>query len=1070
MAEDASAPLGLLDPPDFQEEAESLHEEYLAQEGKKIPRAQVLPPREATDPVIDATNILFGDLGRAAGLSLDRKGLHWAFETAKDAWTETPVQSAIEVGTALAPVAFAALKYSRAGKIASVGDDALRALNLVDEGVDIANLSEGVKDILRNQAYSMQRATNLREKIELGTATKGEQTLHWLEKKFGNSYMEAADPAAGAEKVRDWAHRFKSEFLENEKIVNLSKNAPPDELGPTIARYYNDPKHLTEVPEKYRPWVMAMADEQRGVQSQALKEGLLDMEEVENVGDVWFPLLREDTPGADAGLRTTVVSRTKDGKMRLASVPKTYSPSLLNRKMSRQELGDFVNRQEAATLLTKGDSEGALRLLKEERYADARGLVTGGDSFGAVKLLTHDGKVNLKTEAITIGALAQQKAMLEVYRSVRDVAMRYGKKGTEITPQMKEGWESLDGLFGANRLRRMVGIAKGMDGSVDELGWVPKKLFEEVASITGHSKEKGSVLDLVPLLTAMHKTMKTAANPATHLQNVIGNVAFLWNAGENVASPEFWKTQRTAWNALRDMGQRFKETGSIEELAGLGSLPSKLGKGSIDLADELNSNEVKNLIEMSDMLSAEGMGTIGKMAAAAPEGSVTKWLAGAFAKGSKATGLDKMAKWYMAEDGAMKFGYYLSLRQRGLSRKAASLEVSRRMPMYNTIGDAWKTARRSIQPWISFPVEVSRIMKNNMMDHPLRTSMLMQMPNFVQLGSYAAMQAPEPVRDALGSVGLNLSGPQSYSTIQARQKQLPMWAQRPSSTMLPWLDKNGDFRHATMDFLPYSAIFPESISPDAPALQQTPIFRKPFPILEGLLYAVNGKDAWGNDVPANTTIDKAKTAAIQTMAFLAPPLVDKYVLNPADPAMFYRLHQDLGRYPNMFTDKTGDPLFDFFANSIVGARSYPSSAEQAVANDNFRKRDLDSYKARLSKEASALLKIGDTEGTGEKLTEVYQILLEQYGQPDVARRKFNDFIKRFRSRNKSAKVLQGMSIEQLDREMDLAGDSLANESAAVRAEHIAMLKAERGKRGRRSENGQFNPLIPGISMLPAGLE
>ena len=257
MAEGAEGPLGLLDPPDFQEEAEILHEEYLAQEGKKIPRAQVLPPREQTEPAIDATNTLLGDFGRTMGFSLDRKGLHWAFETAKDAWTESPMQSAIEVGTMLAPVAFAGLRYLRAAKLAGVSDDVLRALNLVDEGVDVAQLSEGAKDILRNQAYSLQKAKNLREKIDLGTATPGEKTLYRLDKMFGNSYMEAADPVAGVEKLRDWTQRFKTEFLENEKIVHLSKNAPPDELGPTIAQFYNDPKHLTRVPEKYRPWVMA---------------------------------------------------------------------------------------------------------------------------------------------------------------------------------------------------------------------------------------------------------------------------------------------------------------------------------------------------------------------------------------------------------------------------------------------------------------------------------------------------------------------------------------------------------------------------------------------------------------------------------------------------------------------------------------------------------------------------------------------------------------------------------------------------------------------------------------------
>lgn len=1038
----------LIQDPNFQEEAERLQEEYLAQEGRKIPRAQVLPPKEATDPVVDITNILFGDLGKALGVTLDQKGIRWTMETAKEAWTEHPIRSAIEIGINAAPFAFGALKYTRASKIAGVSDDTLKAMDLIDEGADLANISDDVKDIARGQVYHLQRKRDLQDKIDSGLATTTEQTQHFLEKKFGNSYMEAVDPTVSAEHMNQWVQRFKTNVAENDTFKAMLRSAPPDEFGPQIAQYFHDPEKLSTIPKQYQPWAMQMADELRGAQSQMLKEGLISAEEVEKVGPVWFSLVREGTANTDIGATTTVLSVSEKGKTKLLSIPKTYSPNLLNRSMSKSETGDFLLRREAAAQLEKGNKEGALNLLQDKKYDSAKELINRDESFNAVKLLTADGKVNLSPKSLTINSLGQQKALIETYRYVRDIAIKYGKRGDELTPEMKNRWKSLDSLFGSDRIRRMVGVSKGLDTPVDELGFVPTNVFKEIESITGNSAKGSSVMDMLNIATALHKTSKTAFSPGSHVNNVLGNAMFLWNAGVNPLAPEFFSTQRKAWTAIRGLQQAQRSKGSIDELGDLGKLKSRVGNKEISLADELNSKEVENLIEKSSLLSEEGINTINRMTEAAASGSATKFLGTWANKISKTTRLDKMADVYMAEDGAMKFAYYLHLRQNGLSRRGAMLEVGRRLPMYNTIGETWKGMRYSFQPWITFPVEATRILKNNLMDYPLRTAMMLQVPHFLQAGSYVGMQA--------------LGRGQSYETINDRKGQLAQWATRPSSIMTPWVDRNGDFRHATLDFLPYTAVFPESSSKDAPFFQKTPIFREPMPVLSGMYYAMTGKDAWGREIPSDTLTDKFKNSVVNTAAFLAPPLVDKYMLNPTDPTMFYRFHQDLGRYPNQFTDKEGDPLFDMFFNNL-GIRSYPSSPEQAIANENFKKKDLDAYQARLSKEASGLLKIGDTAGAGDKLSDVYQLMLEKYADPAIARNKFNDFIKRFRQRNKSTKVMQGLSLEQLDREIDLNGPTMAYESASAREEYIKKLKAERANRKHSSGDGNFNPLFPDVA-------
>lgn len=1046
-------PNSFLNPIDFQAEAERIQEEFLAREAKNIQRAQVLPPRENTDLITDATNILFGDFGKTMGFTLDQKGLRWNLETAKDAWTEHPVKSAIEVGLNLAPVAFKAMQLTRAAKIAGVSDEAIMSMNLVDEGVDLASLGEKEKNIMKGQVYNLQRKRDLTDKINSGLATPKEKAFHWLDQKFGNSYMEAVDPTVSHEYMKNWVTRFKGAVTDNDTFKALVRTAPPDEEGVRIAQYFADPSKLDAIPKKYQPWAMQMSDELRTTQSQMVKEGLISAEEAEKVGPTYFSMLREGTPEAEIGAYTKIISTDPSGKSSMISLPKTYSPNLLQRSMKKEEVQDFLIRREAAQLIEKGDPKAAVSILGD-KYSDIKGLINEGKGFDAVKALTVDGKVDLTPKSLTINSMAKQKALLETYRYVRDLSIKYGKKGEELTPAMKADWLSLDGLQGSDRIRRMVGYSKGLDKPTDELGFIPKNLFKEIESVVGTDQGSGSVLDILDLATSWHKTVVTSMNPGTHASNMIGNAIFMWNAGVDITSKNYWEVQSKTWDAVRKMQDGFRAKGSLADLGDLGSITNISGK-EIKLADELNSSELKELIDQSTLLSSEGIGLIKRMQDSAKEGSFTKMVAKGMNKiasmGPGPFKMEKAADLYMAEDAAMKMAYYMTLRQKGLSRQSAMLEVGKRMPMYNTVGEVWKGLRRSVQPWITFPVETARILKNNLMDYPLRTSLLLQFPHFAQLGSYGGMQA--------------MGRGQTYQTINDRKNQLPMWATKPSTVMTPWVDVNGDFRHATLDFLPYTAVFPESVHKDAPFMQKVPVFQEMMPILSGLYYAATGKDAWGREIPANSVTQKAGYAAVQTMGFLAPPIVNKYMLNANDPTAFYRFHQDLGQYPNQYTGKEGDPMFDMFLNSVVGLKNYPSSPEQAIANKSFKNRDIDAYKARMSKEASSLLKIGDTEGAGERLENIYQLILEQHGEPTVARRKFNDFLKRFTKANRTAKVLQGMSMEQLERELDQQGDSIAYESALVRDEYINTIKQARAQKKRTSEDGMFNPIIPDMPSL-----
>ena len=530
----------------------------------------------------------------------------------------------------------------------------------------------------------------------------------------------------------------------------------------------------------------------------------------------------------------------------------------------------------------------------------------------------------------------------------------------------------------------------------------------------------------------------TALNPYSHGQNVMGNGVFLSMAGFHPWEPENFNLLRTGWKAVGDWHDARRAGKAISEITNLGSLESKVGGKAVNIAEELMNPVLsgpQGILDMSSMEASEGIPILSRMFNEAENHQVLlkKFLTGvqvaAKAKlpGRKEGFIEKLSNMYSAEDSSMKFGYYLHLRQNGLNPLAAANEVARRLPMYNTIGARAAGWRQLLLPWVSFPMETARIMKNNIMDKPFNTMMWMHVPNLVQAG--AAMPFGK-----------------SYEQIEDLKQQNPMWAQKSSAIVTPFRDKNDQLRTMMMDLMPWSALAPQSEAKDANFLEKMPMgLGNPFPIVMGLVNAVTGKSSFGEDMPIdpNSSTSKMEAAILNTMGFIAPPLVQKYLLNASAPSTTYRLGQDLGQNVNPSTGVTGDWLFDMaLSNSPIGLKNYAGSPMTQIANERYGARKVDNYRGDLGRKYSAWVRTGNWDNAGDVLRSVYQsFATETPDNPGLAFQLYTDW-KQSHSRDLMKNPgLKGISRQAFLRKLRETGNTVAPVMNEARKDyHQALLQ------------------------------
>lgn len=1065
---------GLFPTEDYEAETETFREEYDRIYGATLDRRDLLPPTSDNyiNTAVDIGNLLLGDEMATVGVTLDREGFHHSLEIAKDFWSEHPIRASLASLTTFVPMTKVLGRFKQVEKLADVADNDLLKLEMVDDVSDLARMGEKEKDILRQQFLTYKQHSDLVTKIDNGTASLKDRAFYKMYKMFGNSYLEHTDPKLISSTRMQWQESVNRLLSENGTVSDFLKTMPQDEeVGIQIAKYLNDPSLIGQVPKKYQGWAIRLRDELNTTQQTMITEGLISQGEAARVGDIWFSLVREGTQ-RDFGNVTTILERTPSGRARALTIPKTTSPNLLNRQMSRGEIAPFLIKQEAADYLSKGRIEDAIALLKGsgDEFSDATRLIEEGNKAAAMRLLKSSGTVDFTPKSLTWNTLFNQKQLLENYRILRDIALnpditKSREYVAQLGPKAQKDWLPLGSIDGADRLQRMVEIQKGE--SIAELGYVPKKLFNEMKEIVGQGESsnwKSGAGDFVQAIVAMYKTSKTAFNVPTHLQNFLGNNFFLLNAGVNPFSKDFMKLQGVSLGAIRSMQKASRKgIGESEAIKGLfkdEKLPIKLksliGGNEIDVAAEFASPELKDLLELTSLLQTEGIGVLQNIVKNA-EHSPVKTMINGYNKVLKGTKAEVAADYYIAEDGMAKAAYFLNLRQKGLSRSAALNEVGRRLPMYNTVGQLPALARSSVLPWITFPVEAARILKNNFTDHPLKTMMLIQSPELMQVGGYAAGRT-----NFLGATQMNAE------EIQQRKDMLPNWANRPASFMTPWTDKNGDFRAAMLDWIPYSSIMPPTVAEEAPLLKQLPFGAdEPLPIYGALYYSLTGKDAWGREVPTDSTIGKLGNIMLQTIGLIMPPLAQKYLFNPREPKFGYNLLKDTGKAVDPYTNKEGDPVLDLFMKNVVGVKTYAASPEQQLANEQFTKRDLQALRARYSREWSALLKSDDLQGAAERMRDVHSTFVTEWGDPKMAQEKFSNWLSRHWKDLSKHPQLRGMSKEELEYrilQLRRAGDIRTR----AQRELLETYRKELGARGRTSQGGSVNPLFPQMRISGSG--
>lgn len=1021
-------------------------EYYQSLEADNIDRSDLLPPvRDDRNPFVDVANIFLHDEMAAVGMSLDQNNFDWNLKTAKEAWTEHPIRSGIATALGIVPGLMVATKPLWAFKMGGISDGILKSVGLVDDVADLARMSSKDKNILRTTAYNIQKQRKLETRVEAGTATFVERQMHTFHQRFGNRYMQLADPDTPISLRAAYMNKM-SEVIRGKEISRYLKDLPDEKFGVPIATYLQDSSKLTDLPARVRPWAMRLRDDLRSLQGQARKEGMLSEEEAAKIGDVWFSTLRKGTPLQEEGRFTSILSRGRGGKTEMINIPRTSSAHFLERKTSKDELSVLLNRQQAAEALERGKPNAALQLLKEDD--PIAGMIRSGDEATALGALKEGGQINLTPESLTMRSLLQQRLLFENFRYLRDIALNpdITKSADEIAAMgraARKKWVNLDDpgiLPNAARVRRMVARKTGNTGEAP-LGFVHKSVFREMSDLdSGFKGVSNGMVDLLSLLTAVHKTAKTAFNVPTHFQNMLGNYVFLINAGFNPMSPRGYdlmynKALPAVWKSIR----AHRSGRPVTDLGNVGMIESKVGGNTIDIGAELGTFEVGELIERSSLMASEGIGILERMAKRTSDhAGLTNGLLKFFQKTLGLPGLNHASDAYMAEDAFVKFAYYLDLRSRGFNRVASSLEVSRRLPMYHSLGPAQSEARKWLLPWISFPAESVRILKNNLMDYPLRTAATLHSVNAIQ-----ALMYP--------STG------QSYEGLQAQKEQLPMWAQTPVSTiMTPLRDSNDDIRAAVLDFMPHAAFLPNTIAKDAPLLQKMPFgLDQPFPIMTGLMNAMTGKGSFGQAIP--TDPDKPSqliwNAVANTMSFVAPPLIQKYFLNTNTPTYTYRLQQDFGDVVNPATLKPGVRQFDMLVNNVSAIKMYPASPEQQIANNMMTTQAIRNYRGKLTTNWNAWVRSGDWVTAGETLKDIMQTFIQEFGTPAVAEAKYNQWLKNHARDIAKHPMMRGLSKEDIIAKLHAMGPDLAIARTDAQARYIETLREEIGRRGTSGGGG-----------------
>lgn len=896
------------------------------------------------------------------------------------------------------------------------------------------------------QNVHMERSQALRAKMRKDptSLTKREKIAYGVQKKFQNSYFSSIQDI---DKDRiSGMHKFFVQEKLGEVLAKIPAKLTP-EMNKDIYKYWLEsekrivPKHTGEVTganavdyhdsyaalaakvgDDAAEWVDDLAKKWTKLFDEQAAEGFIDEETVkmfrgttaEDVGSGFhLPAVLKGTPGfGDIGGNT---------KQMVARRQSEIASGAANKGVGDKEIS-FIFRE--------GKPNVAAGL--GGPTTQHRGKFTSRQS-----VMENIDDLETGVAEMTTGGFIKDKMLLQVHRNFRDAIINNTEHMTTsranydlLTSKQKENWidvKALDDLVPglSAKISRMVKIkAKNTPGlnpaDYDELPMIDKYIAESFFGSEGSARQaSGAFQKSWELLTSIHKTSKTVLSPATHAGNLSGNMVFLSMAGMNPFSKVALNDAKHMTDAFIHMSKKMAasakkvkdggkgQTLKLEDLMNKEGLVEALGKNryitddlgeKIDLAEMFSDPKMIKLTEAQSFDSVEGLSNVKNMLQQIENAETTGWghdalktLGNAFAgiaenPGIKPT-LDASAAAYLAEDMVPKMMYAMNLARKGYGADAIVLEVGRRLPQYESVGQLAKSARKMVLPWITFPAESARIMKNNMMDRPISTSMWMQGPQIAQA--------------ALTNTGVGTP----FDQINQAKEMSPSYANKHTTMMLNENDSpevlstiGGGFTGGTIgaamggargaaiggaigavggaiagssvddklveynrawvgDFLPQYAAFNATNSPEEwskidpfsdkewsggesvrAAHNMLPV--EPFAVFMPVLDVAMGKDSYGQEIETGSATAFAGKMALGMMGHLAPSMMQKWGMklpgpdgNPIEMAEIFEKNGGQSTLPKAITAGFGGLLLGGL--TFMGTKSLNAGKAAGMAGANL---------------------------------------------------------------------------------------------------------------------------------------
>ena len=899
------------------------------------------------------------------GVLNTKQGLTYDIEYMKNQWADSPVWLNVLNLTGLVATLFplgaavrgSLLKSSNLAE-ADMHFAMLKKAGMLDESIKtvkdmdpshLNDLINSVEDhrrriVMEDRLKEYKKLQKNPNDTSIEPFSGSEKVKLWFYKNFGNSFAKIQNDFSAEGPVRkEFTERFLA-AIDKASMQDFTANLPPAERGTDFyhaifAHQFPDRvpmPALTNSPEDQNMMALVerMVKKAKADHQERLDDGFVGPEEGDTVGNFHLNGLRKKQ--RNLGDATAVTGKVrfnpKTGEPIVYGMPSTDSPTLKTRNSSPEVLLDALERGELIT--------------------DPASIVTS--------MFIEDTLVHQSFKTIT--SIAGDKRV-----AIPDADIRAAIKSKTINPADYVNLNDGELTPHRDRIARMMKVAGaetlGPDG---QLPWVPVHVFQHMFGETGllQQTQMAGQFGLLTAYTAGFKTGVTSLNPKSQITNITSAVPLLSQSGVNIFSPENHAAAKTIFGAVKKIAQYHKENGRDREALQTlfsGIIPKDFDLGtvtlkgkSLNLTEEMLRPDVLRMLEEGAFETTESYNGMRHMLAASKEGSMTrnftKMMSGmkdasykvGTTKYNLGEGMDMMSRTYLAGDMVPKMLSYSSLRSKGFSPEAAIYEVGKRFPMYGTAGAMIQSGRKVAFPWLSFPTEVLRITKNNMLDHPLRTlpwllypaitqtvlSELGLAPKTDELPEYAKglptyFQNPALVM-AYGEKGGKEGMPSGVGMLAGMQGGLAGAAIGAAKggalgavvggvagavTGYQTGKKAVDVvRGAVMDFLPHTSFFPTStakdINPTLPGesvlksmlpFNPTPKYliqslqdqspAKPFAILAPLLNLMMGEDVNGNPIQLADGGDYIKTIIASTAGQLLPPFIQQTMLNPTGPKL-----------------------------------------------------------------------------------------------------------------------------------------------------------------------------------------